>query len=72
MHEVVLMWAVRPAVKRLHKDLARYYTEALGHRLPSSPPNLTSIAKDGNTEETIKVASCKGSVWQGLTKVSGV
>lgn len=43
------------AVKRLHKDLARFYTETLGHRLPNGPPNLTAIAKDGNVDETIKV-----------------
>lgn len=44
-------------VKRLHKELTKYYTENLGHRLPSPPPNLTLIAKDGNVEESIKVGS---------------
>ncbi|RPB02592.1 hypothetical protein L873DRAFT_418300 [Choiromyces venosus 120613-1] len=42
-------------LKRLHKDLTKYYTENLGHRLPSPPPNLTLIAKDGNVGESIKV-----------------
>lgn len=44
------------AVKRIHKDLTRYYTDTLGHRLPSTPPNLTLIAKDGAQDETIKVS----------------
>ena len=39
----------------MHKDLVRYYTENLGHRLPSNPPNLTAIAKDGNVEDVVKV-----------------
>jgi len=42
-------------VRKLHKDLSKYYTETLGHRLPSPAPNLTAIAKDSNVEETIKV-----------------
>ncbi|KAL7275336.1 hypothetical protein RUND412_001738 [Rhizina undulata] len=37
------------------RDLTRYYTEILGHRLPRSAPNLTLIAKDGNVEESIKL-----------------
>ncbi|KAG0641991.1 HOOK protein-domain-containing protein [Tuber brumale] len=43
-------------LKRLHKELTKYYTENLGHRLPSPPPNLTLIAKDSNVEESIKLA----------------
>ncbi|KAA8911349.1 HOOK protein-domain-containing protein [Sphaerosporella brunnea] len=43
-------------LRKLHKDLSKYYTETLGHRLPSPAPNLTAIAKDANTEETIKLA----------------
>ncbi|TGZ83789.1 hypothetical protein EX30DRAFT_91628 [Ascodesmis nigricans] len=42
-------------LKRLHKALVKYYTEVLEHRLPASPPSLTSIAKDQNVEETIKL-----------------
>lgn len=49
-------WVLRfHKLKRLHKDLTRYYTETLGHRLPSAAPNLTMIAKDGNVEESIKL-----------------
>ncbi|KAG0131805.1 hook-related protein family [Tuber indicum] len=50
-------WVIKfHKLKRLHKELAKYYTENLGHRLPSPPPNLTLIAKDGNVEESIKLA----------------
>lgn len=42
-------------VRKLHRDLAKYYTETLGHQLPSQGPNLTAIAKDGKVEEAIKV-----------------
>ena len=42
-------------VKRIHKDLTRYYADTLGHRLPPTPPNLTLVAKDGSRDETIKV-----------------
>jgi hypothetical protein len=57
---VVVWWgradSGRGIVRKLHKDLSKYYTETLGHRLPSPAANLTAIAKDGNTEETIKLA----------------
>jgi hypothetical protein len=46
---------IRRKVRKLHRDLTKYYTEILGHRLPSQGPNLTTIAKDGNVEEAIKV-----------------
>ncbi|KAF8468403.1 hypothetical protein BDZ91DRAFT_109336 [Kalaharituber pfeilii] len=49
-------WVLRfHKLKRIHKDLTRYYTDTLGHRLPSTPPNLTLIAKDGAQDETIKL-----------------
>ncbi|KAH0612235.1 uncharacterized protein H6S33_010287 [Morchella sextelata] len=49
-------WVLRfQKLKKLHKELTRYYTEALGHRLPSAAPNLTMIAKDSNVEESIKL-----------------
>lgn len=49
-------WVLRfQKLKRLHKDLTQYYTEALGHRLPSQPPNLTAIAKNGSVDEAIKL-----------------
>lgn len=49
-------WVLRfHKLKRIHKDLTRYYTDNLGHRLPSTPPNLTLIAKDGAQDETIKL-----------------
>ncbi|KAF8245809.1 hypothetical protein K440DRAFT_603277 [Wilcoxina mikolae CBS 423.85] len=43
-------------LRKLHRDLTKYYTEILGHRLPDQGPNLTAIAKDGNVEEAIKLA----------------
>lgn len=56
-------------VKRLHKALVKYYTEVLEHRLPASPPSLTSIAKDQNVEETIKVREIEND---GVVDADGI
>ncbi|KAI5800357.1 HOOK protein-domain-containing protein [Peziza echinospora] len=49
-------WVLRfHKLKRIHKDLTRYYTDSLGHRLPSTPPNLTLIAKDSARDDTIRL-----------------
>lgn len=48
---------MKSTVKKIHKELERYYTETLGNTLPIGGPNITNIAKDANKEDLTKVTS---------------
>ncbi|OLL23897.1 Protein Hook 2 [Neolecta irregularis DAH-3] len=49
-------WVIRfNSLKRLHKQLQKYYTNVLAHPPPKIVPNISAIAKDASKDETVKL-----------------